>query len=187
MAYYSAMAKVVTVLCVAFLVAHVESGRLLKQYDNAGVTAETFPSSQEVPETTEAFAELHAEGPVAAYNYNLPADNTPINEEALADEGLYATEGIVVGETTADPSPAQESYVFDARQEDAPVLTTEDTTTQDFEALPDSQEGVEPVYDDSTSLAVNTPKFEFQENPDEEVSQGGGPGFFAFDDSLASP
>jgi len=183
---YSAMAKVVTVLCVAFLVAHVESARLLKQYDDAGVTtAQTFPS-QEVP-VTEAFAELHPDGPVAEYNYNLPADDTPITEAASTDEGKYATEETLVGETTANPSPAQESYVFDAQHQDGPVFSPEDTTTLDFEALPDSQDEVEPLYD-STSLAVSTRDFEFQELPDEEeVGQGGGPGSFVFDDSLASP
>lgn len=184
------MAKFVALVCMALLVATADSARLLKQYADAGVTAATFPSGGT---PAEVFA-VRTEVPVAEYNYNLiadpDADTTPTTatpeEEVFADEGEFTTEGTLVGETRSDPSPS-ENYVFDAHQQDEPVFNPDDPPTpQDLGTLAD--EGVVQPMDDPTSLATDTvQQFEFQETPTDDVSQGDGPGIFAFDDSLQSP
>lgn len=183
------MAKVVAFLCLALLVvqvAQVESARLLRGYDDAEVTAQTFPS-QDTPDG-DVFTEV-AVPTDTEYNYNNRVDVS--TEEATADEGVYATEGILVGETVSNTPP--EAYVFDAQHDDEalePVFNPSDTTTQDFDSL-DAQvaneEVVQPAYDDPTSLAVHAQEFEFQESTGtDDGSRWDSPGFFAFDDSLPS-
>lgn len=191
----TAMAKVVAFLCLSLLVAQlaqVESARLLKQYEPVEATASTFPA-EETP-VDEIFTESTdvAEPVTTDTEYNYTAldtiETTPedvaTTEEATADEGVFATQETVVGETTPDSSVGDQSYVFDAQQDDE-TIEPSFTTSQGFEPLDtpvETQYPVEPVYD--PSFAVQSTEFDLEEPAGEETSD---PGAFAFDDSLPPP
>lgn len=148
MAY--AVAKLVVLLTLTLLVAHVDSARLLKQWD--ATTATTFPT----PDVADA--EVFTEHTNVPYNYNFyaPVDTTT-PELASVDGDLFAAESVVVGRTTPAPPLDEESYIFDAQHGDAPIFDATSlalgTRQFEFQEAPDEVGG--PgffAFEDSTSF-----------------------------------
>ncbi|KAG0589296.1 hypothetical protein M758_1G009600 [Ceratodon purpureus] len=123
MAY--SMAKVVALLCMTLLVAHVDSARMLKQVTGDIMTAETFATEETLPPPVDESAEFEAiPAPVSTdetYNYN----EEPSTDATTDTTAEFADEGFLVPPSTGEEEfSSQDAFVQD-QGTDSPVFAEE--------------------------------------------------------------
>jgi len=143
-----AMSKVIAVLCVALLVAHVDGARMLNSVDT--MTAETGP----VVLTTTAppvddFSEFEAApAPVDEYNYNDADDSnsTTTTTPEFADEGFLVTSPPTVTDLTNSAVFATEDSALPQDESADPAELADQDSTVEGSLIPGNSVTITPDY-----------------------------------------
>jgi hypothetical protein len=153
MAY--AMARVVAFLCIALLVAHVDSARMLKQVTGdttTAMTAEAFMSQENVEDSDPSKFEVDDFGTTASEESSEAVPNPVVTEETpynYATEDTttsFADDGVLVNtEDTAETSEFSDqestSVVEEGADDQVTSFATEETVTEGKLIHEDSPEG----------------------------------------------